>query len=378
MPAREFTDAAIAQEQVALDVAMTRREAVMAELTARLSGPVEEASVAATAKRSTRTRLYELERADSGLVFGRLDALDGTVWHIGRVGVPAQDDLDDPLVLDWRAAAARPFYTATAVEPQGQARRRHIRTEDSRVVGVDDEVLYGTGDGELVGEGALLAALDERRTGRMGTAVATLQKEQDEIVRAPARGALVVQGGPGTGKTVVALHRVAYLLFAHPELARAGVLVLGPSERFLDYIGSVLPALGETAVVSATCPTLLPGVRPERRESRRLAEIKGRAGGSGRSRSTSRRWCRARRTCPCTGTARSTSYRGRRSSSCCGPRAPGATTTPHVGSSSVTSSTSSPTSWQVGPPSSSRPPRKGWRTSSARSTGASPATTTAP
>ncbi|WP_338749261.1 HelD family protein [Janibacter alittae] len=107
--------------------------------------------------------------------------------------------------------------------------------------------------------------------------MATLQREQDEIVRAPSRGALVVQGGPGTGKTVVALHRVAYLLFAYPELARAGVLVLGPSQRFLDYIGSVLPALGETAVVSATCETLLPEVRPGRTESRRVAEVKGRA-----------------------------------------------------------------------------------------------------
>lgn len=277
--ARERTtvDAAIAEEQEALDVALTRRSELIAQLSTRLSGTVEEDSVAATAKRSTRTRLTELERADSGLVFGRLDAHDGEVWRIGRVGVPAEDELDDPLVLDWRAAAARPFYTATAVEPQGQARRRHIRTEGSRVVGVDDEVLDGSGDGELVGEGALLAALDERRTGRMGTAVATLQREQDDIVRAPARGALVVQGGPGTGKTVVALHRVAYLLFAYPELARAGVLVLGPSERFLDYIGSVLPALGETAVVSTTCERLVPGVRPQRRESRRLAEIKGQA-----------------------------------------------------------------------------------------------------
>ena len=274
---RASVDTAIAEEQEALDAAMVRRDEVIAQLTARLSGAAEEDSVAAAAKRSTRTRLTELERADSGLVFGRLDSHDGEVWRIGRVGVPAEDELDDPLVLDWRAAAARPFYTATAVEPQGQARRRHIRTEGRRVVGVDDEALDGSTDGELVGEGALLAALDERRTGRMGTAVATLQKEQDQIVRASPRGALVVQGGPGTGKTVVALHRVAYLLFAHPEMARAGVLVLGPSQRFLDYIGSVLPALGETAVVSATCETLVPGVRPQRRESRRVAEIKGRA-----------------------------------------------------------------------------------------------------
>lgn len=113
-------------------------------------------------------------------------------------------------------------FARTAIEPQGQSRRRHIRTEGRTVVGVDDDLLDGSAGDDLVGEGALLAALEERRTGRMGTAVATLQREQDDIVRAGARGALVVQGGPGTGKTVVALHRVAYLLFAHPQLARGG------------------------------------------------------------------------------------------------------------------------------------------------------------
>ncbi len=268
---------AIAQEQEALDAAHTRRGEVIDELEGRLQGSVDADSVAATAMRSTRARLAELTRAEEGLAFGRLDRRDGGLLRIGRVGIPAADEDADPLVVDWRADASRPFYTATAIAPQGHSRRRHIRTEGRRVVGVDDELLDGSTDGELVGEGALLAALDERRTGRMGTAVATLQREQDDIVRADPRGALVVQGGPGTGKTVVALHRVAYLLFAHPQLARAGVLVLGPSQRFLDYIGQVLPALGETAVVSATCETLLPGVTPERRESRALAEIKGRA-----------------------------------------------------------------------------------------------------
>lgn len=272
-----FARASIAEEQSALDEAHRRRADLVAELSDRVHGRADEGSVAAATLRRVRGRLADLEQAERGLVFGRLDAMDGTVRRVGRVGVPAAGDDADPLVIDWRADASRPFYTATAIEPQGQARRRHIRTEGRTVVGVDDDVLDGSVDGDLVGEGALLAALDERRTGRMGTAVATLQREQDDIVRADARGALVVQGGPGTGKTVVALHRVAYLLFAHPQLARAGVLVLGPSQRFLDYIGQVLPALGETAVVSATCETLLPGVRPERRESRRLAEIKGRA-----------------------------------------------------------------------------------------------------
>lgn len=281
MAARETNqttiDDALREEQEALDTAHERRTSLMAELAQRLERSATQDSVAATALTATRARRAELEQAEQGLVFGRLDGQDGSVLRIGRVGVPAPDDDADPLVVDWRASASRAFYTATAVAPQGMSRRRHIRTDGPLVVGVDDEALDGSSGGELVGEGALLAALDERRTGRMGTAVATLQREQDDIVRADARGALVVQGGPGTGKTVVALHRVAYLLFAHPQLARAGVLVLGPSQRFLDYIAQVLPALGETAVVSATCETLVPGVRPERREERRLAEIKGRA-----------------------------------------------------------------------------------------------------
>ncbi|MGO1165052.1 MAG: HelD family protein [Janibacter sp.] len=268
---------ALEEEQAALDLAHERRHALIEELTRRVATTADEGSVAAAALRSTSAKLAELQHAEEGLVFGRLDASDGGVHRIGRLGLPAEDDDVDPLVIDWRAAAARPFYTATAIEPQGQARRRHIRTDGPVVTGVDDDVLDGSVDGELVGEGALLAALDERRTGRMGTAVATLQREQDDIVRADSRGALVVQGGPGTGKTVVALHRVAYLLFARPQLARAGVLVLGPSQRFLDYIGQVLPALGETAVVSATCDTLVPGAHVERREDRHLAEIKGRS-----------------------------------------------------------------------------------------------------
>lgn len=183
---------AIAEEQAALDAARARRLEIQSELAGRLSGSAEEDSVAAAAMRSTRARLYELAQAEQGLVFGRLDSSAGDVLRIGRVGVTAADDDADPLVVDWRADASRPFYTATAVATQGQSRRRHIRTEGPSVVGVDDELLDGSTDGDLVGEGSLLAALDERRTGRMGTAVATLQREQDDIVRAGARGALVV------------------------------------------------------------------------------------------------------------------------------------------------------------------------------------------
>ncbi|GAA0956761.1 HelD family protein [Actinocorallia libanotica] len=268
--------ASLAEEQRVLDEAFARRDGMLRYLDAELAIPADDAAGEAR-MRMLISRREELRRADQGLIFGRLDALDGTVLHLGRVGIPGPGDDSDPLVIDWRAPAARAFYTATPVDPQGQRRRRHIRVDGCEVTGVDDEPLDGSRASELVGEGALLAALGERRTGRMSTAAATLQREQDDVVRADSRGPLVVQGGPGTGKTVVALHRVAYLLFTYPQLAAQGVLVLGPSLRFLDYITQVLPALGETAIVSATCDTLVPGIGVERIESREIAEVKGRA-----------------------------------------------------------------------------------------------------
>ncbi|MBM7494503.1 DNA helicase IV [Micromonospora luteifusca] len=267
---------AVAEEQEFLDAATARRDRLVDHLQAELSTEALDA-VEQARQRMLRQQYEELRRAREGLVFGRLDGLDGTVRHVGRVGLRDDSEDSEPLLLDWRAPAARPFYTATAVDPQGQARRRHIRTTGAAVVGVDDEPLDGTMTAELVGEGALLAALDQRRTGHMSTAISTLQREQDDIIRAEATGPLIVQGGPGTGKTVVALHRVAYLLFTHRKMADQAVLVLGPSPRFLQYIAQVLPALGETAVVSATCDTLLTNVRVGRDESRFVAEIKGRA-----------------------------------------------------------------------------------------------------
>ncbi|MCN9244422.1 AAA family ATPase [Streptomyces sp. RY43-2] len=218
-----------------------------------------------------------LEGAEDGLVFGRIDLADGTVLRIGRLGLHRDSD-DMPVLVDWRAEAARPFYEATPVHPMGLRRRRHLRLAGRTVVGVSDELLDGsapTGQ-DVVADGPLTAALQERRTGRMGAAVATLQAEQDAIVRSSHRGVTVVQGGPGTGKTVVALHRAAYVLYAFPKAAEHGVLVLGPNARFLDYICQVLPSLGENDVVLATCEELA-GVVPGAADPFEVARLKGSA-----------------------------------------------------------------------------------------------------
>ncbi|MFJ5778841.1 HelD family protein [Streptomyces sp. NPDC093094] len=220
-------------------------------------------------------RLRRLEGAEEGLAFGRIDRADGTALHIGRIGLH-EGGRDLPLLVDWRAEAARSFYAATAVHPMGLRRRRHLRVEDRTVRAVSDELLDGSAPaaGDIVGDGPLTEALEARRTGRMRAAVATLQSEQDEIVRSPHRGVTVVQGGPGTGKTVVALHRAAYVLYAFRGAAAQGVLVLGPNARFLDHISQVLPSLGENDVVLATCAELA-GPEPAAVEPSDTARLKG-------------------------------------------------------------------------------------------------------
>jgi DNA helicase IV len=209
-------------------------------------------------------RLAQLNAVESGLAFGRLDMRGGDRHHIGRIGLT--DDRHDTLLVDWRAPVAEPFYRATATDAQGVVRRRHLRTRGRRLLDVEDDVfdLEAMSEDELStlgGEGALLAALSARRTGRMRDIVETIQAEQDRVIRSDLSGVLVVQGGPGTGKTAVALHRAAYLLYSHRDaLARTGVLVVGPNAVFLRYIEQVLPSLGETGVVLATLDTLVPGV----------------------------------------------------------------------------------------------------------------------
>ena len=228
-------------------------------------------------------RLGQLNAAENGLCFGRLDLSDGERRYVGRLGIVDDKGDYESLLLDWRAPAARPFYVATAARPEGVRRRRHIRTRLRQVSRVDDEVLDladpdAARDTGPAGEAALLAALGAARTGRMADIVSTIQAEQDHVIRAPHGGVLVVQGGAGTGKTAVALHRAAYLLYTYrTQLQRRGVLVVGPNSTFLRYIGDVLPALGETAVVLAPVSGLFPGLAADRPEPEEVAEIKGRA-----------------------------------------------------------------------------------------------------
>ncbi|MFF7586253.1 HelD family protein [Kitasatospora purpeofusca] len=236
----------------------------LADTRARLVGTLAEQANGTTeayerdlAAEQLAREVRRLEGAEGGLVFGRIDLADGTALRIGRLSLQREED-ELPALVDWRADAARAFYEATPVHPMGLRRRRHLRLTERTVVGVSDELLDGSEPTaeDVVGDGPLAAALQARRTGRMGTAVATLQTEQDAIVRSQHRGVTVVQGGPGTGKTVVALHRAAYVLYAFPKAAERGVLVLGPNARFLDYISQVLPSLGESEVVLATCAEL--------------------------------------------------------------------------------------------------------------------------
>lgn len=223
-------------------------------------------------------RLAQLEAVEDRLCFGRLDVEGGEVRYVGRIGFA--DDEHTSMLTDWRADAARPFYQATALNSFGVVRRRHIRTRVRDVIDVEDDLLdleAGAAEAsQLRGDGALMAALNTARTGKMHDIVATIQAEQDAIVRADPRGVVIVQGGPGTGKTAVALHRAAYLLYAHREtLSRQGVLIVGPSRAFLSYIDHVLPSLGETGVVSTTLGNLLPGITATGGDSPRARELKG-------------------------------------------------------------------------------------------------------
>jgi DNA helicase IV len=277
----------IAQEQgyvtMLYEVLDRARARATADLQRVHGGPTTGTDQAAT-ERDSFARTYagrsdQLMTVERGLCFGRIDTVDGATFYIGRIGLFNDDH--DPLLIDWRAPVAQPFYRATTADPIGVFRRRHIRLAGRTVVAVDDDILdlAALDDHEhesLIGEAALFASLSADRTGRMSEIVATIQAKQDAIIRDGLPGVLVVQGGPGTGKTVVALHRAAYLLYTHrDQLARRGVLVVGPNATFLRYIEQVLPSLGETEVVLSTIGALLPGVVGTAAESPDTSRIKG-------------------------------------------------------------------------------------------------------
>lgn len=221
-------------------------------------------------------RIADLDSQHEGLVFGRLDFDDGKVRHVGRLGV--RDEEYRTLLVDWRAPASAPFYRATAVDRQGVSRRRVIRSFGRTVEEISDDLLNDDAAERLpvIGDGALMAALGRKRTGRMRDIVATIQAEQDAAIRAPGRGATIITGGPGTGKTVVALHRAAYLLYQdRSRYEAAGILVVGPSAVFMKYIGRVLPSLGEETAALYSLGELYAGVEATRQDRPEVAAVKG-------------------------------------------------------------------------------------------------------
>ncbi len=222
-------------------------------------------------------RIAALDAAHEGLVFGRLDLTTDEPRYIGRIGLRDADR--EVMLVDWRAPAAAVFYQATAQDPAGVVRRRVLRSKGQQVVGVEDELLDAEAapdDMAVVGDGALLAQLSRARDAYMHSVVDTIQKEQDEAIRSPGRGVTSITGGPGTGKTVVALHRAAYLLYTdRRRFESGGVLVVGPSDVFMSYIERVLPSLGETTVTLRAMGEVVDGLRATQHEEPEVAALKG-------------------------------------------------------------------------------------------------------
>lgn len=263
-----------------------KRTRVKAQYRAALGGPIDVQDGGTLVARDAEVRtlaqsVTRLNVADDGLCFGRLDALSGERLYVGRIGIFDEHYDDEPLLIDWRAPAARAFYVATAASPEGMRRRRQFHSLGRRLVDFTDEV-FGRPDphagdaNPFSSDAALLAAVNAPRGEGMRDIVATIQSEQDEIIRLDHPGVLVIEGGPGTGKTVVALHRVAYLLYTQrARIERHGVLVVGPNEAFMNHIGRVLPSLGESEVVFMTVGDLLPGLNVTAEDAPDVARIKG-------------------------------------------------------------------------------------------------------
>ncbi|MGX1565803.1 HelD family protein [Streptomyces sp. NPDC055506] len=287
----EFPDDELRQEQEFIDGLYARVDALRGDAETSVTDALAQGNTPMQARLERDILVAErsgllaaLNAVDGSLCFGRIDLTSGVTHHIGRIGLRTDDAERTPVLIDWRADVARPFYLATGHTPMGLRRRRHIATDGRRVTQLHDEILdlgdeTRTGHEDPTGDAVLLAALDSARTGRMSDIVQTIQADQDRIIRAPHRGVMVVEGGPGTGKTAVALHRAAYLLYEHRELlAKRAVLIVGPNPAFLGYIGEVLPSLGETGVLLATVGELFPGVKATATDTPEAAAVKGRAG----------------------------------------------------------------------------------------------------
>ena len=261
----------LAAEQAYVDYAYECLDR-MRESVARAADASDNEVAALALEAWARRRLRTFEDAERGLCFGRL-TLDGTLraLYVGRRWV--HDDDHEVLVANWQAPAARPFYTATPADPQRVTQRRRYRTEGRRILDISDESLDGTAlEGASISD-FLLEELERRREGRMRDIVATIQSDQYRLITAEPEGALVVQGGPGTGKTAVGLHRASWLLYMHRKRLRR-VLVVGPNPTFMDYVSHVLPALGEEAVEQRAVSELLDGVEVTREEAADVARLK--------------------------------------------------------------------------------------------------------
>ncbi|HNJ78500.1 MAG TPA: AAA family ATPase, partial [Marmoricola sp.] len=273
---QEFVDSVYQQLGKAADSAQAlAREGLARGHVGHEGGLVERDAMVYQAAR----RIASLDAAHEGLVFGRLDMapeVSAEPRYVGRIGL--RDDNYDAMLIDWRAPAAGVFYQATPADPMQVLRRRILRTRGETVLGVEDELLDPERGSDLVivGEGALMAQLSRARDRSMHSIVATIQAEQDRAIRAPGKGVVLISGGPGTGKTVVALHRAAFLLYGdRRRYEGGGVLIVGPSGVFMRYIERVLPSLGETSAALRSLGEVVDGIRATRRDLPAVSAIKG-------------------------------------------------------------------------------------------------------
>src|SRR3954447_1204207 len=262
----------LAEEQRHLDETSAAYDAAFAALTGRRHRSGDDfANEALEAMRRERIRVYT--EASGPLYFGRIDRADGETLYVGRHAVWSPDN--DLLSVNWRAPAAEPFYTATEADPHGLRRRRRLDIEERTVLGFVDEPLAGAFEDHLTD--AIVEDITRQRVGEMRQIISTITPDQYELISRDVSGALVIQGGPRTGKTAVGLHRAAWLLYANPQLGREGVLVVGPNETFIRYIEQVLPALGESSVEQRPIGRLVTEPHGETDETRELATLKGSA-----------------------------------------------------------------------------------------------------